>query len=325
MEILFVIGNGFDLNLKMNTCYSDFYKYYDSIKSDKKKVLELKKTIKENTENWSDMELAFGKFTRNLETIKEFEEVYEDIVEKLEKFLREEEKKVDFKKIDGNKIYDYLGFPEQTLLPASQSKLATFKSKWNSQRWNVNIFTFNYTKSIEKFIGVNQKNLNIGTHHNSIPIVLKSVNHIHGDLDGTIIIGVNDLSQIENELFHKNEDILDRIIKNNCYQVLEHKIDDLFKTKIATANMICIFGSSLGESDKMWWELIGEQLKNDCELIIFVHDNFINDKNQTKLGAIKRKITTKFLSRTKLSGDDKEKIKNKINVGINRDMFKMIE
>lgn len=46
MNITFLIGNGFDLNLKLNTRYSDFYKYY--IKNDPKDLLS--KSIKEDFE-----------------------------------------------------------------------------------------------------------------------------------------------------------------------------------------------------------------------------------------------------------------------------------
>lgn len=46
MNITFLIGNGFDLNLKLNTQYSDFYKYY--IKNDPKDLLSksIKKIMK---------------------------------------------------------------------------------------------------------------------------------------------------------------------------------------------------------------------------------------------------------------------------------------
>ncbi|MBK7465948.1 MAG: hypothetical protein IPJ43_03540 [Saprospiraceae bacterium] len=33
MEILYIIGNGFDINLGMKTRYSDFYTYYKTTNS----------------------------------------------------------------------------------------------------------------------------------------------------------------------------------------------------------------------------------------------------------------------------------------------------
>lgn len=33
MKILYIIGNGFDLNLQLKTSYKDFYDYYKSTES----------------------------------------------------------------------------------------------------------------------------------------------------------------------------------------------------------------------------------------------------------------------------------------------------
>ena len=62
MNILFLIGNGFDLNLGMKTNYNDFYKYYASKQSSSDLIQKLKKEIDGNIENWSDLELALGKY-----------------------------------------------------------------------------------------------------------------------------------------------------------------------------------------------------------------------------------------------------------------------
>ena len=48
MNIVYIIGNGFDLNLDMKTRYTDFYEYYKSIKSDKSSIKQLKTEILNN-------------------------------------------------------------------------------------------------------------------------------------------------------------------------------------------------------------------------------------------------------------------------------------
>ena len=70
MNITFLIGNGFDLNLKLNTRYSDFYEYY--IKNDPKDLLS--RSIKNNYEMWSDLEVDLGEFLKNIDEsqIEEF-------------------------------------------------------------------------------------------------------------------------------------------------------------------------------------------------------------------------------------------------------------
>ena len=52
MNITFLVGNGFDLNLKLDTRYTDFYKYY--IEHDPKDLLS--ESIRNDFEMWSDLE-----------------------------------------------------------------------------------------------------------------------------------------------------------------------------------------------------------------------------------------------------------------------------
>lgn len=45
MQILYIIGNGFDLNLGLKTSYKDFYDHYKSVDSSKNSINNLKKNI----------------------------------------------------------------------------------------------------------------------------------------------------------------------------------------------------------------------------------------------------------------------------------------
>ena len=47
MNITFIIGNGFDLNLDLKTKYIDFYNYYFSIESEKKPIQDFKAYLNE--------------------------------------------------------------------------------------------------------------------------------------------------------------------------------------------------------------------------------------------------------------------------------------
>jgi len=71
-----------------------------------------------------------------------------------------------------------------------------------------------------------------------------------------MVIGVNDISQIKNESFHNSRDVLESIVKSECNRANRNNIDRQLTNKINTANLICIFGSSIGETDNKWWELI---------------------------------------------------------------------
>jgi hypothetical protein len=60
MNVTFLLGNGFDLNLGLSTSYKDFYSYYT-----KKEPNDfIAKSISKNYELWSDLELGLGKFLK---------------------------------------------------------------------------------------------------------------------------------------------------------------------------------------------------------------------------------------------------------------------
>ena len=60
MNVLYILGNGFDKAVGMKTSYPEFYQYLMK-DTDKCSDLmqQLKKDIKADKELWSDMEIAF--------------------------------------------------------------------------------------------------------------------------------------------------------------------------------------------------------------------------------------------------------------------------
>lgn len=72
MQILYLIGNGFDVNLGMKTKYTDFYKFYQEIETESTILKNLKKNINRKVITWSDLELRLGEYTQSLKTDEEF-------------------------------------------------------------------------------------------------------------------------------------------------------------------------------------------------------------------------------------------------------------
>lgn len=320
MKVIFIIGNGFDINLGMKTKYSDFYSYYQTIGSQSDIVKKLKVNISGDYKSWSDLELALGNYTENIESLAEFDEVFEDIEDNLADYLEQEENKLDLNKIDTEKLYNYICYPERSLLKADTDKLITYKNNWKNNEWSINIITLNYTRILDKLFTDTTKNKQIGTHHN-YQINLNGIEHIHGYVDDRMIMGVNDISQIKNSNFHENREVLEALIKTNCNKVNKHTIDNLCTQQIQSANLICIFGSSIGDTDNYWWELIGKQLKENCELIIFTKGEEIKQRRSHLKARLEREVKDLFLKKTKLSEEEKTVVADKIYVGINTGIF----
>jgi len=315
MKIVYLIGNSFDLNLGLKTKHSDFYNYYYDEYSPNASVKKLKDNIQNNTENWSDLELKLGKYTKEINFITELDEISDDLREKLSKYLQKEEWEFDYSLISLEKIYEYLEFPENYLLRADKENLSKYKQEFGKSTVNIDIVSFNYTKSLEKILQQQNKKDNIK---------IASINHIHGDTNNGMLIGVNERLQITNEKFH-DDDFLDILVKPKANQVQKHNIDIQCKENIQNADLICIFGSSIGEIDKMWWKLIGDTLSNKVHfrIIIFSKGKIIPNIESHKIGRKEREIKNLFLNRTSLNDKQKDSIINRIFIGYNTEMFNL--
>lgn len=323
MRILYFIGNGFDINLGMKTRYSDFYKYYQTIETENDVVKKLKKNISGDYKNWSDLEFALGKYTNKIESIDEFDQVYEDVEDNLADYLKLQESKFDFSQTDEEILLNDLIYPESHLPPADKIKINESRNKTSSSHV-INLVTFNYTKSIESILKENYTNITLGDKSGN-KIKFTGVEHIHGYIDDRMVMGVNDITQIAKTEFHSNQDVLETLVKSDCNKILKHNIDDRCKKLIASANLICIFGCSIGDTDKLWWELIGNQLKRQSLLIIFEKGEDIIPRRRHLSGRKERKIKEMFLSKTNLNEDEKVNLIDNIFVGINSNIFDLIK
>jgi len=321
MEILYIIGNGFDLNLDLQTSYNHFYQYYKTVETNNVNVQKLKENISKSYDSWTDLELALGSYTQHLEKVEELDDILSDIGEKLSGYLHLEEEKLKNYQINKKKFFDHLCFPENLFLPADKEILLEIKRKWKNHQWDLNIYTFNYTTVVEKILGDNQQNITLAQRANNLLIQFGEIKHIHGYLDNDMVIGVNDITQIKNESFHKNRDALEAIVKSECNRANRSNVDRQFTNKINSANLIYIFGSSIGETDNKWWELIGERLKADCHLIIFSKGAEIPPRIRHMQARAERTIRDSFLSKTNLTEKEMESVQKKIFIGLNSGIF----
>jgi hypothetical protein len=321
MNILYVIGNGFDLNLGLKTSYVDFYNYYNSLSSSKKNIKFLKESISKDYINWADLELGLGQFTDQLKDKNEFNETYEDISDQLAIYLEKEEAGFTYDLIDKTKLFNDLSFPEKYLPPADFDIINSYKNKWNNKHWNINIITLNYTRSLEKIFANNNSTFQIATHPGAYNVYFKGLEHLHGYYDDRMIMGVNEVSQIKNKSFRKDEEIVEAFVKPICNAASKANVEKRCAKYIDSADLICIFGSSIGDTDNIWWDLIGNQLRKGIKLLIFSRGSEINKRRLYKALTIEREIRKRFLEKTNLDESEKVSFGSNIIIAHNTEIF----
>lgn len=317
MNVLFIIGNGFDLRLGFPTSYSDFLKYYKeqepkytpSVKDSKDKFFALmQEKEKLGNHEWKDLEVALGDFTSSFTDKENLLDFYRDINQSLIDYLSHiEEKAAPFftqEKSEHLKQsllapYDYLSNREKAL----------FKSKMGDDYVYASIISFNYTSSLECLCG---NTIKVGQGYSrpdsSYKFQLSSVKHIHGQLSSkTILLGVDNEEQISNKEFRLDEDILDVMVKPRGNENIGSLIDNECLSAINEAKVIYVFGTSLGQTDKTWWTAIKERFLNNSQVIIlyFLYEESSVPILQTE-ASFQRRARQRLVTALGLEGNEKE-------------------
>lgn len=321
MNILYIIGNGFDLAQGMKTRYADFYPYYLKCDSPNDAVKLLKKEIKENIGDWSDMELALGAFTQKVGSESDLADLYFDLSDRLSEYLQTEVKRRAIER--NNMILGDLYRPYLHLEPLDQrlylEHCRPYLAK-NEKNVLIDVVTLNYTDTIEKMVGYP---ISVASDISGVKYRLRSICHLHGTLGDTILIGVNDEQQISNEAYRKNQAVRDYIIKPEAITSMRSDKQLLCSGYIDEADIIVLYGVSLGATDAYLWKYIVENMSdgNVPLLVYFHHSEEIIPKNRKQL--LGRKETkARELLYERMGIPESFQSTEQILIGYNKDIFK---
>lgn len=327
MKIVYLIGNGFDLNLGLKTRFTDFYKYYLAQESANQTIKDFKKALDENINKWADLELVLGDYAQNFtkDTADDFRGLLIDIQNHLAEYIQLQQTEFSISEEDKNKINEDLFFPNNYLNDREKRNFYEYKKNYGLYDYVADIITFNYTDTFERMYEYDGGKKQLGSHtysNNRYVNTLNTIEHIHGTTESNTIVGINDISQLNNEELRKSKKIIRCIIKPEMNKNAGTLRDDRSFGLINEANLICVFGMSLGATDAIWWEAIANRLLNSNSTVIFFTVNGgIPERQKFLLEDYKDEIREKLLSYSNFSEAQKNAIFDKIFVCINSNMF----
>jgi len=277
-NITFIIGNGFDLQIGLKTRYIDFYKIYCDIKNnDSDLITKFKKQILQDEaqgwKNWSDFELGMGQQAKEFSTHGDFLSCFDNFVIQFNTYLGNECNSIDWNSVDqtlkNEFVQSILNFTTR-VKSVPQNTFEQALVVLQNQKTSYAFLQFNYTNAFDKLLeSVKTQIAPQGTRR-----IISCNLHVHGELDNRPVIGVDSIEQIKKQSF--SESIKTVFVKplfleaiqarNVSVQIPAKKAIDTIKS----SNIICVFGASMGETDKTWWKEVGNWLQNkDKFLIIF--------------------------------------------------------
>lgn len=334
MNITFILGNGFDRNLNLSTDYQSFYSYYASLPSTGeyaesigrlKKELDnfLKLEVKSGDDDvqkidWSDLEIGLGKYAKEFQSEAEFEAVYYDLRDSLKDYLKTQENIASLiGAIDKGSFLDDLTKPEQYLQPVEQSQLLTIKQSWGNNQYDIRVLTFNYTRTFEYLIGEDTDYDLI----NGCKVRVHEVKHVHRLID-QLILGVNDIGQIQNSRLSGLQFVLDTFVKPNHCRTYADNHSTQCVEYINKADLIVLYGVSIGDTDRRWWQAIANlfRQKNSARLILFWYEKEYHDYRNEGPRRVRAENVQRdnLMTKMGLSRSEKEVFKSRIYVHLIR-------
>lgn len=325
-----MLGNGFDIGLKMPTRYEDFYPQYcvindkdnENIKAFKQMLTKRNKDEQKKIIDWSDFEKAFGEHSADpaIESKAAYLERFEDFVIKFNEYLENVEKCVNLSNSDAViKMMENACNTFYKIRKADEDSIKDFFRRFNADR-KYNFITFNYTKTADNCYNALRQHFRTVAYHDVGALV-----HIHGYIDENMIVGVNDPSQISNQNFANDADVVAEIVKPQQNSDARTAYENAMKSVIDNSNIICVYGMSIGATDKKWWDYISAWLsKSDNRiLIILKHEEKYNKRFTFDQKKFINPLIDTFIGFSSLTDTEKEKIRKRIYVGINNDVFAM--
>ena len=314
MNITFLLGNGFDRALGLETGYGAFYSWYCERPRDGLKQWvrdfrgEIDKYIhKDSTAEayWSDAEYGLGQYTEKftLETVENFIDCFDDFRDNLVEYLKEQQALVtsDLAKTMRTHFAPQLVDFFQEIDPSEKTTVSTYRNQDGYRESTLQFVCFNYTNAVDQVVTalgaepLGEWRGSDGTMHN---LKMGRLVHAHGTLEMWPIIGVCNTKYIKNQELLKSPLFKAVMKKSESITVSGQLWRRYAKETIMNSHIICVFGMSLGETDSDYWEMVAEWLAGDTKrrLIVFWYDtNATNIKlsireKYTEVNRVKEKL-----------------------------------
>ena len=187
----------------------------------------------------------------------------------------------------------------------------------------VNFICFNYTATLDNYISIAKKTqTTVGSHKNgaqTINHVINQICHVHGTVNGEMVLGVNDESQIAKpEIFDcENGDLYKSIVikrpTNESY--LENTDSKAFQI-ISNSHLIYVYGMSVGDTDKLWWDRLCSWLAANTERHLILHTHSMPEKSvvQIEYKVAERTARRNFTKNSSLNANRKIDIESRIHI-----------
>lgn len=306
MNIAWIIGNGFDLNLGLKTSYKEFYvNHYSKLDDEesvsiRKKLESIQDYIDPENAIWSDLELFLGNAAAYFDSFDEYDKTFLHLQKEMEKYLLTEDQRIlELIRNDRQRLLPSIGRVEREFAESIYSlkdridaaDAETIETIANDSYWNYknSLVSLNYTNTLESI-----KN---GFQEESLPLL-----YPHGRLDQRMQInfGVAFPRQINNLTIQRNSAYCDPWTKEGRNRLYGNRALEEAYSLFKKANLIVTFGVSFGETDSHLWKIISEEISKRDNIALLCFDFDLPEKSEglynysVRAGELKKRLRSKL-------------------------------
>lgn len=309
MNATFLLGNGFDLQLGMETGYRSFLRWYTEQPTEDMDIAMFRNYLKnEKSDWWSDAEVAMGQYLKEFsdKNIQIYFKNIRDFKLRLSEYLIVQNRRYDLEKMPST----IEAFRDFLLNSANDVMLRpdnlNFHYHCSRNDMSIRFLTFNYTDALDRILDrIREDGSILESRSNNGRIFstrIGDVCHIHGTLDSSLIMGVDNQSQLACENITEFSKLNRTVIKPVVNEELGRDEHRTAQYLIKDCTYLFFYGLSFGETDGTWWNLVREKLIGDgsCQAVIFTRSSdddimtiipedvldYVNDKKDEFLSKI---------------------------------------
>lgn len=335
MRITWIIGNGFDANLGLKTGYGDFRdKVYLSETRNKsdlrdklvKRLDEADFSSLETARLWSDLEELLGRATSlyGEDEVDDFIETFEEMESLLTDYVHDQETRLPKILQDAclAEFKDSIAHFDSRMAPRDK---AAFKLDKRSDNHFHRFISLNYTQALARFVAdaggtnglIDQHRIDNSTYNDLVAAPL----YLHGaigdeGLSRDVVFGVDSAEQLVNGAYAADPLFVESWVKpyrNDRLFGNENERD--FQGLIGDADVFCVYGCSMGDSDGRIWRAVGQRLMADAgsKLVLFIYElPNRHERKHRKYQDVREERRAAFQKVAGLTSDDMQLLQDRI-------------
>lgn len=282
VNVCVIVGNGFDMAAGLSTSTEAFVARFAELHAGEDSPAgRLSERIRrDGAKTWADFERRLGEYAAVVggssdDAVGEYVAAKSAMEMGLVEFVEDCEGRVDPDKVEKasegclSSICDWVGALTDR---DRQRVLGQFDVPYT---FDINLVTLNYTRVLDTMVEHQRTDAVVSyVAPDVVGYQIGSCVHAHGELAGNAICGVDNPSQILSDELAGDDGVLETVVKGMTQEMLGSLDDQRARALIDAAEVIMVFGCSMGATDARWWDAVVRRLASSPSkrlAVIFSH------------------------------------------------------